>query len=267
MAFDSRSDPSGPLRKLSGEDAIFVHAETAATPMHTLATMILDPSTAPGGRFDRAHLVRHVKQRVHKLAPFRQRLLEVPLGLGQPVLADDPDFRVENHVRRIQARRPETARELAAVVEKIAAPLLDRSKPLWEMWLVEGLEDGRCAVVTKLHHCMIDGATGASQMADLFDFSADAEDTEVPPFRPPALPSGLGLLLSALTSMRDPREIARLTQATAGGIVERLRRGCAILPAHANSSCGRSRRTPFASRRSSKMPTSNSRAFSRTCSA
>jgi len=223
VASRSRAKRPSPPRRLTGEDAIFVHAETSSMPMHTLGTLILDPSTVPGGRFDRAHVIRHVKRRVHRLAPFRQRLLEAPLGLGPPVLADDPDFRVENHVHRIRVGRPGTLRELAEIVERIAAQPLDRGKPLWEMWLALGLEGGRCAVVTKLHHCMIDGATGASQMADLLDFAPETESAKSPRFRPGPLPSSLARLRSALAHLRDPRELAALVRSTAAGLLERVR--------------------------------------------
>jgi WS/DGAT/MGAT family acyltransferase len=253
VASRTRKQPPSPPRRLSGEDAIFVHAETASTPMHTLGTLILDPSTVPGGRFDRAHVIRHVKRRVHRLPPFRQRLIETPLGLGSPVLADDPEFRVEKHVHRLRVREPGTLRELAEIVARIAAERLDRSRPLWEMWLVEGLEHGRCALVTKLHHCMIDGATGASQMADLLDFTADAESAKAPRFRPARLPSGLALALGALTRLRDPRELARLAQATAAEVLERVRAGGvkSLLPAAPRTpwsgALGTNRRVAFAS--------------------
>jgi WS/DGAT/MGAT family acyltransferase len=253
VASRSRTQQPSPPRRLTGEDAIFVHAETASLPMHTLGTLILDPSTVPGGRFDRAHVIRHVKRRVHKLPPFRQRLLDTPLGLGTPVLADDPDFRVENHVRRVRVRKPGTLRKLAEIVGEIAAQPLDRSKPLWEMCLVEGLEGGRCAVVTKLHHCMIDGATGASQMADLLDFTAEAESAKPPPFRPAPLPSSLALLFSSLTHLRDPRELARLAQSTAAEVLERVRASGvkSLLPAAPRTpwskAAGSLRRVAFAS--------------------
>jgi len=210
-----------------------VHAETPSLLMHTLGTLILDPSTAPGGRFDRAHVVRHVKKRVHQLPPFRQSLRAVPFGLAPPVLADDPAFRVEAHVHRVAVRRPGTPRELAAVVEEIAARPLDRSRPLWEMWLVEGLAEGRCALVTKLHHCMIDGATGASQMANLLDFTPDGERPPPPRFRPGPLPSGWSLLRDAVMNPRDPRELARLVRSSTAALVERARAGelTSLLPA------------------------------------
>ena len=219
------SKPPGATRRLAGEDAVFVHAEMPSMPMHTLGTLILDPSTVPGGRFDRAHVIRHVKRRVHQLPPFRQRLVEVALGLGTPVLADDPEFRVEAHVHRRAVPKPGTPRELARVVEQIAAKPLDRGKPLWEMWLLEGLADGRCALVTKLHHCMIDGATGASQMANLLDFAPDAAAAKPPPFRPAPLPSAWSLLVDSITHPKDPLELARLAQESATGLVGRLRAG------------------------------------------
>ena len=159
------------------------------------------------------------------MPPFRQRLLEVPLGLGSPVLADDPAFRVEHHVHRIVAQRPGSPRELARVVEEVASQRLDRSKPLWEMWLVEGLAEGRCAVVTKMHHCMIDGASGASQMANLLDFAPDTGSPKPPRFRPAPLPSSWSLLRDALADARDPRELARLARSTAAGLVDSVRAG------------------------------------------
>ncbi len=224
MASRSRSQASTPSepRRLSGEDAIFVHAETPTMLMHTLGTLILDPATVPGGHFNRAHIISHVKKRIHLMPPFRQRLLEVPFSLGSPVLADDPDFRVEDHVFRTVARRPGTMRELAEVVEEIAVKPLDRSKPLWEMWLVDGLEDGRRAVVTKLHHCMIDGASGASQMANLLDFEAGASSPPAPPFHPGPLPSGWELLSSSLANRRDPRDLVELARSSAVSFLENV---------------------------------------------
>ena len=228
----SRSAGPGEPRRLSGEDAVFVHAETPSMPMHSLGTLILDPSTVPGGRFDRAHLIRHVKKRIHQLPPFRQRLLELPFALGSPVLADDPAFRVEHHVHRVAVRPPGTPRELALVVEEIAAQLLDRGKPLWEMWLVEGLAHDHCAVVTKLHHCMTDGASGASQMANLLDFAADTPSPKPPRFRPAPLPSAWALLRGSLANQRDPGELARLARSTAAGLFDSARAGevASLLP-------------------------------------
>lgn len=194
-------------------------------PMHTIGTLILDPSTLPSGRFDRAHVVRHLKRRIHRLPPFRQRLLGVPLDLAAPVLADDPEFRVEHHVHRRRLRKPGGERELAELVAEIAVPLLARDKPLWEMWLVEGLAENRCAIVTKLHHCMIDGATGASQMANLLDFTPDDQSPRPPVFRPAPLPSALDLLRDSLGTLPDARKFAQLVRSTSAALIDRARRG------------------------------------------
>jgi WS/DGAT/MGAT family acyltransferase len=213
------------VRRLSGEDAVFVYAETPSMPMHTMGTLILDPSTVSDGDFDYARVVRTIESRIHLIPPFRQRLIEVPLGLDHPVLADDPDFRVENHVHRSALPSPGTLRELAELVGDIAGRLLDRSRPLWEMWLVEGLEGGKLAVITKMHHCMIDGASGSSQMAQLLDLEPDPPLPEdAPAWNPDPLPSRLDLARSALAPrFTGPLVLGRLLLGTAKGLIDRRR--------------------------------------------
>jgi WS/DGAT/MGAT family acyltransferase len=217
-----------PVRRLSGQDAVFVYAETASMPMHTIGTVILDPSDMPPGRFGYEEILATLEARVHLVPPFRQRLLEIPLGLGHPMLVDDPEFRVANHVHRLAVPAPGTLRELAEIVGDLAGNPLDRSQPLWEMWVVEGLQEGRIALVTKLHHCMIDGASGASQMAHLMDLEADAKP--VPPLEPwdPApLPSLLERMRGSLTSrLVNPIRLGELVLQTAQGL--RSRRGAQL---------------------------------------
>ena len=179
---------SATMRRLSGQDAIFVYAETPSMPMHTMGTTLLDPSGVEG-HFGYAEIVETIASRVHLMPPFRQRLLEVPLGLGHPFLVEDPDFRVEHHLHRRQLPEPGTMQELAELVGELSATPLDRTKPLWEMWVVEGLETGEIALVSKMHHCMIDGASGSSQMAQLMDLEpCPAPRAPAPRFIPPALP-------------------------------------------------------------------------------
>jgi hypothetical protein len=108
------------VRRLSGQDAVFVYAETPSMPMHTIGTMILDPSDVPGGRFGYGEILATLEARIHLVPPFRQRLLEIPLGLGHPMLVDDPEFRVANHVHRLAVPAPGTLRELAEIVGDIA---------------------------------------------------------------------------------------------------------------------------------------------------
>ncbi len=214
------------IRRLSGVDAVFVYAETPSMPMHSLGTTILDPTGAPGGSFGYDQILATVASRLHLVPPFRQRLLEIPLGLGHPVLVDDPDFRVENHLHRIAVPAPGSLRELAGIVGDIAARLLDRSQPLWEMWVVEGLSGGRIALVTKMHHCMIDGASGSSQMAQLMDLEASAPSPQPPRRRwnPRALPSALELVrLSLGSQFVSPLRLARLLLDTGRGLRSRRR--------------------------------------------
>jgi WS/DGAT/MGAT family acyltransferase len=193
--------------------------------MHTMGTVILDPSGVPGGfGFDR--ITETVAARIHLIPPFRQRLLEVPLGIGHPVLVDDPDFRVENHLHRLAVPAPGGLRELAEIVGDLAGQPLERSRPLWEMWAVEGLEGGRIALVTKMHHCMIDGASGSSQMASLMDLEPDAGAPEAPaqPWSPRPLPSPLGLAARSVGSrFVSPLRLSRLVFDTAKGLRRRRR--------------------------------------------
>ncbi len=211
-------------RRLSGQDAVFVYAETATMPMHTIGTMILDPSAVPGG-FGFEQVRKTLVARIHQMAPYRQRLLEVPLGLGHPILADDPDFRLENHLHRVALPAPGGLRELAELVGELAGRPLDRHQPLWEMWAIEGLEGGRMALVTKMHHCMMDGASGSSQMGAMMDLEPDASPPPAPPpWSPPPLPSPLALALgSAGSRFVGPVRLARLVGGTARGLLARRR--------------------------------------------
>jgi diacylglycerol O-acyltransferase len=236
-------------RRLSAEDTVFVHGETATMPMHTIGTMILNPSTAPGGTLDFNTIVRAMASRVHLMKPFRQRLIEVPLALDRPMLVDDPDFRFEDHVQHVTLPAPGTLDDLAEFVGGIAGKPLDRSRPLWEMWVIEGLDDGNFALVTKLHHCMLDGASGASQMAGFLDLSPAPEPTAAaPPWNPPALPSRLMLGAAALIPhMPNPIPVARLVVRSVAGLFSRMQveRTCAAEGHPALSLLDRTPRTRF----------------------
>jgi WS/DGAT/MGAT family acyltransferase len=214
----------GHLRRLSGQDALFVYAETPSMPMHTMGTLILDPTGVPGG-FDFDRIVATVASRIQRMPPFRQRLLTVPLGLAHPVMVDDPEFRVERHLHRLAVPAPGGMRELAEIVGELAGRLLARDKPLWEMWAVEGLKDGRVALVTKLHHCLVDGASGSSQMANLMDTAPDAPAPEPDAaWSPPPLPSPLALARrSAGRRLVGPLWLGRLLRDSAKGVLARRR--------------------------------------------
>ena len=160
------------MARLTGLDGAFLALESPTTHLHIMGTMVLDPSTVPGGlTFGAVRSV--VADRVHLVPPFRMRMVEVPFGLQHPTLVDDPDFDLDFHVRRTGVPAPGGTAELTALVADLAARPLDRSRPLWEMYVVDGLADGRVAVVTKVHHAIIDGVSGAEVLGAFVDLSPD----------------------------------------------------------------------------------------------
>ena len=213
-----------PIRQLSGEDAVFVYGETPSMPMHTIGTLLLDPSTADGP-VDLERLQRTIAARIHLMPPFRQRLIEAPLALARPVLADDRDFRLERHVQSARLPAPGTMAQLAELVASYAEDPLNHTRPLWRMWLVEGLQDGRVAVVSKIHHCMMDGAAGASHMGSLLDLTPEAPAMEpAPTWNPPTLPRPAELLRGPYApQLFRPVALGRAVVATARGVWSRLR--------------------------------------------
>lgn len=156
------------MERLSGLDATFLYLETPTHHMHVAMTMVLDPSTMEGGySFDK--IKAFVRSRLHVVPLFHRRLAQVPFRLNHPVWVEDPDFDLDYHIRRIGAPAPGGRRELAELAGQIASTQLDRTKPLWEMWVVEGLKQDRIGIVTKVHHAAVDGASGADFLVHLFD--------------------------------------------------------------------------------------------------
>ena len=191
-------------RRLGALDALFLAAETPKTHLHVMAVMVLDPSTVPGGyRF--AKLRRHIGDHLHLLPPLRRRLVPVPLGIDRPVWVEEPDVDVKQHVRRAKLPRPVGARALAAFAAALDEQPLDRDRPLWEMHVVEGLDDGYVAIVAKLHHALMDGMAGMEFMASLFSLTPKAPQ---PPRPTPAVahvastpPGPWSLLLGAVPNV------------------------------------------------------------------
>jgi diacylglycerol O-acyltransferase len=164
------------MEQLPGSDALFLAVETDTVYAHIGGLTILDPSGAPG--FSYARLVEITEERLRQVPRFTKKLRRVPFDLDRPYLVDDPDFEVEKHLHRIAVPSPGGVRELAEVVGHLYSRHLDRRKSLWEMWLIEGLENGRAALLFKTHHAIMDGASGVG-FAELFF------DTEPnPPSRP-----------------------------------------------------------------------------------
>ncbi len=206
------------MERLSGLDATFLYLETDAGHMHVAMVGIYDVTTmADGYSFER--LREHIRERLHVVPPFRRRLVEVPFQFHHPVWVEDPDFRLEHHVRRVTCPAPGGRRELAEIASKIASVPLDRSRPLWEAWVIEGLKHDRVGFVVKVHHAAIDGASGAEIMTALYDLTADAparEPVELPTER---VPTDAELLsYAAMSKLRRARDVLPLVGRTLGSV-------------------------------------------------
>ena len=208
------------MERLTGLDATFLYLETPTHHMHVSMAMVLDPASMPGGySFDT--IKRFIASRMDRIPPFRRRLVSVPLNLHHPVWVEDPEFDIDYHVRRIGAPAPGGRRELGEMAAQIASVPLDRSRPLWEMWVVEGLKRDRIGIVSKVHHCAIDGASGAELMVHLFDLDpADAEvDGPLPDLPSEHIPNDIELLGHAVTSkVRRTLGLAPLINQTARSV-------------------------------------------------
>ena len=208
------------MERLSALDATFLYFETSAQHQHVCAVMVVDPSTVPGG-YHYEKIKEHIASRLHLLAPFRRKLMMVPLGLDHPVWVETNDFDLDYHVRRVGLPSPGTEEQLAELAADIASRQLDRSKPLWEMWIVEGLENGMVALVGKMHHSTVDGVSGANMMVHLLDL--EPTGTRPPPegeWVPERAPSELELFARGLVSrLRRPVQLATIIPKTIGSVV------------------------------------------------
>ena len=168
------------MRQLSALDAQFLHVESATTFGHVGAIVVLDPATAPGAEISLDDVRDLLEARLHLAGPLRQRLVQVPLGLGRPYWVDDPDFDIEFHLREVTLPEPGDDRQLAEQVARIHARPLDRTRPMWEMYLIHGVSGGRSAVYSKVHHAAIDGLSGAEILETILDTTPEAREVEPP---------------------------------------------------------------------------------------
>jgi diacylglycerol O-acyltransferase / wax synthase len=200
------------MRQLTGLDAQFLALETPRQTGHVGALAVLDPSTRPNGRMELADLHNMIAERLPLLPPFRWRLKQVPLGLDYPYWIDDPDFDLEYHVREIALAPPPTDAKLAEQVARIFARPLDRSRPLWEAYLIHGLPDDNVGLLTKIHHSAVDGISGAEIMGVLLDLTPEGRDA--PPAddtTPDGEPSELSMLARGV--LGTPRYLERVLRA------------------------------------------------------
>lgn len=186
--------------RLTALDANFLFLEQPSVHMHVAGVSILDPSTRPDGRLTFEDLAGLIQQRIHLVPRFRQKVSFVPFNAGRPVWVDDPHFDIGFHLRRAALPAPGGRRELADYVQRVCSRPLDRSKPLWEMYLIEGLEDGHVAILNKAHHAMIDGMSGIDIATVMFDFTPEPRHIEAEAEWDPAPePGSRDLFVGAIT--------------------------------------------------------------------
>jgi diacylglycerol O-acyltransferase / wax synthase len=240
--------------RLSGLDASFLHLEQDGAHMHVAGTSIFE-----GPKPDYDEFRDHVGSRLHLVPRFRQKLRFVPFGLSRPVWEDDPHLNLEYHVRQTALPPPGSEEQLRTLAARIFSQRLDRSKPLWELWLVDGLEDDRFAIVGKSHHCLVDGVSGVDINTVLFDLEREPSGPPSPPDRwlPRPEPSGAEVLAEAVLDrltnpreivegvagiLRAPREIAGRIQEGLGAMGELVGAGLGAPPSPFNVEIGGYRR-------------------------
>jgi len=224
------------MQRLGGLDSTFLYFETPTMHMHVGGLMLVDPSTK-SKPYSFAEVRDYIDSRMGLVPSFRRKLATVPLNLARPYWVEDPDFDLDYHLHRIAVPAPAGDRETADVVAEILSRPLDRTRPLWEMWVVEGRADGLLAIVSKMHHSSIDGITGANMMAELFDLEPDAPPRQVVPdsWEPERKPSEVELLGRAVYDVVSrPVGVAKLLPGTLLGlakILNRRTRGAPGMPA------------------------------------
>jgi diacylglycerol O-acyltransferase / wax synthase len=198
------------MRQLTSLDAQFLALESSNQTGHVAGLTILDPSTTRGGDLDYEDIRALMQERLPLLPPLRWRLVEVPLGLDYPYWFDDPDFDLDFHLRELALPPGGAEERLAEQVSRIVARPLDRSRPLWELYLIHGLEHGHKAMLTKIHHSVIDGLSGAEIMGVLFDLAPEGRELEEP------APDGADTHTAATKTAAEPTELEMLTRGLLG---------------------------------------------------
>jgi diacylglycerol O-acyltransferase len=180
------------MDRLSGLDAEFLHLEDGAVHMAIAgACVFADPPPTIG------EMEALMASKMHLIPRYRQRVRTVPFELGRPVWVDDPDFDLGYHMRHTALPAPGDDGDFCRLMGRLMSQDLDRDRPPWEIWLVEGLEGGRWALVFKVHHCMVDGIAGVGLLTAVLDFVPDAALGEPVPWTPAAEPPGAAKVLDA----------------------------------------------------------------------
>jgi len=182
--------------RLSPLDVSFLYMETPTTPFHVGGVATFDP---PAEGFDYERLVDLITERIALVPRYRQKVRSIPGRLANPVWVDDEDFDVTYHVRRSALPKPGTDAQLRELVGRLMGRRLDRNRPLWETYLVEGLEGGRVGVITKTHHAMVDGVAAVDIGTVILDVTPEPREVPADDWRPSRPPGAAGLVVGALT--------------------------------------------------------------------
>jgi diacylglycerol O-acyltransferase len=201
--------------RLTGLDTSFLHLERSGAHMHVASTSVFEGEAPTHEEFR-----EHIASRLHLVPRFRQKLRFVPFGQGRPVWIDDPHLNLDYHVRQTALPAPGSDEQLRNLAARIFSQQLDRSKPLWELWLVEGLTGDRFAIIGKSHHALVDGVSGVDITTVLFDLDPEPQGTpdKAPPWLARPEPTDVQLLTEALKERAtSPKEIVRGVRAALRG--------------------------------------------------
>ncbi|MEJ7831953.1 MAG: wax ester/triacylglycerol synthase family O-acyltransferase [Nocardioides sp.] len=220
------------MDRLSGLDASFLYLETPAQLMHVCGLIVLDPSTMPTP-YSFARFQAEIDRRVGDVPSFTRKLRRVPLGLDHPIWVRDKQFDIERHVHRLALPSPGGYQELVSLASHLAALPLDRSRPLWEMWVIEGYDDGKIAVFSKMHHATVDGVSGSNLISHLCALEPDAEPLALGPTEKYGREVGPEELLgrAILSNLARPVNAVKLVAPSAalvGKTIGRARAGTAM---------------------------------------
>jgi diacylglycerol O-acyltransferase len=199
------------MDRLKSLDAEFLHLENGIAHMHIAGACVFGGTPPP---YD--ELVALIAGKMHEIPQYRQRIRPVPFELGRPVWVDDPDFDLEYHVRHTALPAPGDDATFARLMGRLMSQPLDRERALWEVWLVEGLEDGRWALVFKVHHSMVDGVAGVQLLAALLDIDPDAVPLSPRPWTPAPEPTAVAKVLDAWAGLAS--DVAASTRQLAGAL-------------------------------------------------
>ncbi|WP_051551768.1 WS/DGAT/MGAT family O-acyltransferase [Nocardioides sp. URHA0020] len=220
------------MERLSGLDASFLYLETPAQLMHVCGVIVLDPGTMPEG-YTFGGFRAEIDRRVRDVPEFTRRLRRVPLGLDHPIWVHDRHFDIDRHVHRLALPSPGGKAELAELTGHLAGLPLDRSRPLWEMWVIEGYESDRVVVFMKMHHATVDGVSGSNLLSHLCSLEADAPPMTGAARLQPVREPGQGELLgrAIVNTVTRPLNVVRLAAPSAQLVtrtIGRVRAGTAM---------------------------------------